>query len=598
MNNENEIDSTNEQVPIFPAASAIESFRDGGYKNTANAVAEIVDNSIDADAKDIRIFTISTKQKAGQRMKMKVDQIGVLDNGSGMSKKELDSCLGFGVSGRDINENKIGRFGVGMTQSSISQCKRIEVYTWQAKEKTFFNYLDIDEIKEKDTQFLPKAIEKDIPENIKNIYKGDMGESGTLVIWQKCDRLDIAVSDALYRRMNKHLCRVYRHFLDDDDFLGDRRNINFDQIQESKIIESLPLRANDPLYLLTPNNCPGFENESSNIPFSLEGGLGKLEVELENGDISVVEFIASVAKPEVQASGDQMKKGARTAGSTAYGIHYGNNVGVSFVRAGREIILDDKGFFDAKITTQRWWGCEVRFDPILDEYFGVTNNKQDVTKIDFLNPGDFANTQEDSEDGDLKATFRIEFQRNIQDVLRELKRVVDKRSTGIRTDPKASTPTVPELVNDDLDGDQEETFSGQESSGKDEQTILDEKIKAFMLENSDLSEEDAKKIAQKEKNFVVDITKDYWAGSTFIDLVIIGKAATLKINTGHPFFSEFYQPLEEMEDQKPLKALQAILLGYARAEDKSRFVQDKETFEILREDWGMAIRRWIVHSKN
>ena len=80
--------------------------------------------------------------------------------------------------------------------------------------------------------------------------------------------------------------------------------------------------------------------------------------------------------------------------------------------------------------------------------------------------------------------------------------------------------------------------------------------------------------------------------------MIIGKAATLKINTGHPFFSEFYQPLEEMEDQKPLKALQAILLGYARAEDKSRFVQDKETFEILREDWGMAIRRWIVHSKN
>ena len=47
----------------------------------------------------------------------------------------------------------------------------------------------------------------------------------------------------------------------------------------------------------------------------------------------------------------------------------------SFVRAGRELKLDHKGFFgfDPRI---RWIGIEVRFGPELDEYFGVSNNKQ------------------------------------------------------------------------------------------------------------------------------------------------------------------------------------------------------------------------------
>ena len=108
---------------IFPAGTALEAFRDGGYKSTANALAEIVDNSIDANAKSIRVFTSSEFIQFRNSRRMRVQEIGVLDDGEGMDQEMLSKCLGFGVSGRKDQKEKIGKFGVGMSQSSISQCR-------------------------------------------------------------------------------------------------------------------------------------------------------------------------------------------------------------------------------------------------------------------------------------------------------------------------------------------------------------------------------------------------------------------------------------------------------------------------------------------
>ena len=40
---------------IIPAHTAITTFRDAGYKNTAAAVSELIDNAIEAEATDIEI---------------------------------------------------------------------------------------------------------------------------------------------------------------------------------------------------------------------------------------------------------------------------------------------------------------------------------------------------------------------------------------------------------------------------------------------------------------------------------------------------------------------------------------------------------------
>ena len=56
--------------PIVPANTAIETFRDNGYKDTASAISELIDNSIDAGAKNIQIIVFEkTITKANRPMK-------------------------------------------------------------------------------------------------------------------------------------------------------------------------------------------------------------------------------------------------------------------------------------------------------------------------------------------------------------------------------------------------------------------------------------------------------------------------------------------------------------------------------------------------
>ena len=582
--------------PIFPAGKALSSFRDGGYKNTANAIAEIIDNSIDANASAIKIFTLSNYVQYATNRQLKVNTIGVLDNGEGMPEDILSSCLGFGESSGD-KTTKIGRFGVGLTQSSISQCKRVEVYSWQDGKKPSFAYLDIDEVQQSGQQNLIPAVSSVIPEEILNHYAGAIEGSGTLVLWRNCDRIDISKSEALYRRMNKHLCRVFRHFLDDDDTLGQKRVIQFDSIDEDVISASKPLLANDPLYLLTPNNCPGYESEATNEAMNVLGQEGYyIDVEYEPGLTSRLNFLTSIAKPEIQSAGDQMSTGGKTAGSTPYGKHYGDNVGISFVRSGREIILNHKGYFDAKVTTQRWWGCEVRFDPVLDKFFGVTNNKQDLTDIEWLAAGDMTDVADDARDGDLKAIFRAEFQRELVRIVGDLRKAVDKRGSGARSAKPRFKPII-EVVQDDIDQN-ESTHSSDVSKTKDQETLIQEKIDLILNEGNGTSQEDAEEIAKEQKDWVLDITLDAWGGSTFIDVIVIGKAATLVINIDHDFYKEFYKPIEDMKDKRPIKALQAVLLAYTRSEDLARNAHPKDLFDELRDDWGRYIRKMIRHAKN
>ena len=57
------------------------------------------------------------------------------------------------------------------------------------------------------------------------------------------------------------------------------------------------------------------------------------------------------------------------------GSHAAKNVGISIVRANRELELD-QSWVDPSDARERWWGIEIEFPPALDEVFGVTNNKQ------------------------------------------------------------------------------------------------------------------------------------------------------------------------------------------------------------------------------
>src|SRR5437870_10401759 len=73
----------------------IHATRDSGYKGTASAIAELVDNSVQAAAKRIIVEIAADPSDAHYPVR-----VSVLDDGYGMDKKTLRQALRFGGSSR------------------------------------------------------------------------------------------------------------------------------------------------------------------------------------------------------------------------------------------------------------------------------------------------------------------------------------------------------------------------------------------------------------------------------------------------------------------------------------------------------------------
>lgn len=107
-----------ESEKIPPAKSLIYGLRCIGY-NFSSALADIIDNSISAFAKNIKIISNPD-----------IDPyLVIFDDGIGMNENELDNAMTLG-SNRDYRPDsniELGRFGLGLKSASFSQCLRVTV---------------------------------------------------------------------------------------------------------------------------------------------------------------------------------------------------------------------------------------------------------------------------------------------------------------------------------------------------------------------------------------------------------------------------------------------------------------------------------------
>ena len=67
--------------------------RDSRYRHPANALAELIDNSIDARARRVDLLVKETEKLVNTRKRWRIDQIAVFDNGHGMSSQTLTQAL-------------------------------------------------------------------------------------------------------------------------------------------------------------------------------------------------------------------------------------------------------------------------------------------------------------------------------------------------------------------------------------------------------------------------------------------------------------------------------------------------------------------------
>ena len=187
----------------------IEALRGLGY-STATALADIVDNSISADARhvDLRFVWSGTDS-----------HITIQDDGRGMSETELDRAMRLGHQS-PLDEragNDLGRFGLGLKTASFSQCRRLTVASRKSDAVRCMRWdLDVLASCEDDVWPLlegPADGSRRLLEPLLEVAQG------TLVLWENLDRI---VSPAFSQQnfldlidvVERHLAMVFHRYLD------------------------------------------------------------------------------------------------------------------------------------------------------------------------------------------------------------------------------------------------------------------------------------------------------------------------------------------------------------------------------------------------
>ncbi|RIR09568.1 ATP-binding protein [Mycobacteroides abscessus] len=314
---------------LVVAANFIQAVRDSGYVSLSTALAELVDNSLQAQARTISITIDRAHHGAAPEIK-------VCDDGAGMDRTQLEACLQFGGTARFNDRQSFGRFGMGLPAASLSQSREIEVVTWQNGRHPISVGLDVDAIAAGTApRFAATRRRLEVA-----------SPNGCQVTWRRCDRIEYQRLAWLERALHRDLGRMYRRFL----------------VQGVLItINGIRVKATDPLHLSTV-----LEGRHASLAFEPL----RYELAASDGGTSFVEVRFSVLPVDAWHHLDNPAK--RRAGIVAGG-------GVSILRAGREIafgwhLLGGK----RKENYDDWWRCEIEFDPTLDEHFGITINKQGI----------------------------------------------------------------------------------------------------------------------------------------------------------------------------------------------------------------------------
>jgi len=199
-------------LEVIPAAKRlIGSLRDMGYE-FATAVADLVDNSIEAGATIISIDIEFEGENSWVR---------IADNGVGMSSAALREAMRYGSS-REYSLNDLGKFGLGLKVASLSQCQRLTVASRSSRQRSeVVAYCwDLGHI-ERTNRWELVPVTRDVggPSLLTPLRHG----TGTVVLWERLDRIlgyETPGGESARRRLTVmcrevegHLSAVFHRFL-------------------------------------------------------------------------------------------------------------------------------------------------------------------------------------------------------------------------------------------------------------------------------------------------------------------------------------------------------------------------------------------------
>ena len=192
----------------------IMGLRDTGYDSNT-ALADVVDNSVDAGASCIKVSIQLDRNNNPAVM--------IADNGCGMNRAELIDGMKYGSSSTLTKDPKrLGKFGLGLKTASTAFCKRFSVISRATiNDPIYMATWDLDNVARENKWNLEIVGEDEIPRVYRAVFDDIAGGEGhgTLVVWEKIDRLPEKKSalDRIASKFADYASLIYHRFLDEND---------------------------------------------------------------------------------------------------------------------------------------------------------------------------------------------------------------------------------------------------------------------------------------------------------------------------------------------------------------------------------------------
>ena len=544
------------KLQIIQPETFLDSMRDYGYKGLSEALGDLVDNSIEALSSEIHI--VPQIDSPGKGKKKTVVSLAIIDNGTGMYKDMLVPALSFGGTDRHGGNGLFGRYGFGLPAASIYISESVRVFSkTRDMDDWYVAELDLDKVRKgmltnPDSGVAefrePELVTEGLPEYVRN-YLAEKGlelQHGT-VVCLKPDRLAAGYKQPqnFIDKVLRYVGQTYRNFLDTVDIYVD-----------GKITKPI-----DPLFL-----TPGAEN------YDIGSGVNATvrpfnDIEMKNskGQVGKMRFRISYLDPEGFGSkySDEKQQQER------FKVVRDSNSFICVNRAGREIDRITTPQFKKKmnslVNNDRFWAVELDFDPVLDEYFGVTTSKQQISIA-------------------VNIWDKLESER-LDSVIKGLRKEVKAKLTELRADETETETAYAKK--------QSEEVASEVATFQRPRVVDPEK---FQLEADQKLELEAKKRSKKEKRKVEEIIQELneetkqkrfkfaeeaIEGGPFYRVLMFGQQLQVLINNKHRFYTDFYLNL----DAHGKTCLQMFLFALGDAEG---FGSDsvKEFYESERPRWS------------
>jgi hypothetical protein len=349
------------------------------------------------------------------------------------------------------------------------------------------------------------------------------------VVWTRCDRLDHRRVSTIEKRLHAGLGRIFRDFL----WAGTVITLN------GKVVDPI-----DPIFLRT-----SFEDGGAK-PFQ-EVITVEVATDPENpsshaGQVQILFTELPVAEWHELPNEEKRARGIA------------NGAGVSIVRGKREV---DFGWFfmgaKRRENYDDWWRGEIRFNPDLDDAFGITHTKQQIKPKDYL----IESLQPIIEDTAKALNSRVgqkHLSLKTEKTGVEAEKLAAKRHDRLRPIPKAKT------------------------QGGDTKALADLADRHARVREA---------ITQKSPDTKYLLVQDEQDSGPFYRPLVADGVLVAVLNSNHLFFRKFYDPLvgqNGLESAKAAHVINLMLLAATRAEALLNTKDERKTLAKFRKEWSQA----------